>query len=68
MNDRERDPVEWRTSSKSGGTNCVEVALLSDVVLVRDSKARSGPILRFSSREWDAFVTGIRHGKLAWLE
>lgn len=48
MNDKESDPVDWRVSSKSGGTNCVEVAVFTGRVLVRDSKARSGDILKFS--------------------
>ncbi|MFF5176340.1 DUF397 domain-containing protein [Micromonospora sp. NPDC000089] len=49
----------WRTSSRStdSGGNCVEVAdNLPGVVLVRDSKDRSGPTLTFAPTAWRAFV------------
>ena len=49
----------WRTSSRStdSGGNCVEVAdNLPGVVLVRDSKDRSGPTLAFHSAAWRSFV------------
>jgi hypothetical protein len=53
----------WRKSSYSGnGGNCVEVAdnLVAEhgIVLVRDSKDPSGPILTFTSSEWVAFLHG----------
>jgi hypothetical protein len=55
------DPLSatWRKSSRStsGGGNCVEVACVDRVVLVRDSKAvPTGPELRFSAEEWVGFV------------
>lgn len=31
-------------------------------VLVRDSKDPAGPVLRFSTAEWEAFVAGIHAG------
>ncbi|MEU8164404.1 DUF397 domain-containing protein [Micromonospora parva] len=49
----------WRTSTRStdSGGNCVEVAdNLPSVVLVRDSKDRSGPILAFAPGAWRGFV------------
>jgi Domain of unknown function (DUF397) len=30
---------------------------------VRDSKDRSGPVLQFTRREWEAFLAGVRHGE-----
>ena len=53
------DKPHWRTSSRStdSGGNCVEVAdNLPGVVLVRDSKDRSGPMLTFAADAWCAFV------------
>ncbi|WP_422737473.1 DUF397 domain-containing protein [Micromonospora sp. WMMD729] len=50
----------WRTSTRStdSGGNCVEVAdNLPGVVLVRDSKDRSGPVLTFSPSAWTDFLT-----------
>ena len=42
----------WRKSSYSanGGTDCVEVGTLGEAgsVLVRDTRDRSGPVLRFA--------------------
>ncbi|MFI7662659.1 DUF397 domain-containing protein [Micromonospora parva] len=50
----------WRTSTRStdSGGNCVEVAdNLPGVVLVRDSKDRSGPTLTFAPAAWRCFIT-----------
>jgi hypothetical protein len=53
----------WRKSSPSGSNGCVEVAFIDDKVAIRDSKHRSGPVLRFTPREWEAFVGGARGGE-----
>ncbi|PZG01352.1 DUF397 domain-containing protein [Micromonospora deserti] len=53
----------WRTSTRSGDTGgaCVEVAgNLPGVVLVRDSKDRSGPTLRFAPDAWRSFLGVLR--------
>lgn len=53
-------------SNGSGGNNCVEVDLDSGehgIVLVRDSKDRSGPVLDFTDAEWHAFVEGVKRGE-----
>jgi Domain of unknown function (DUF397) len=62
------EKVEFRKStfsSREGGT-CVEVGFVGDgvrQVMVRDSKHRDGPVLRFSQSEWDAFLKGVRAGE-----
>lgn len=57
--------LDWRKSTKSGpSTDCVETAFADNGdVLVRDSKDRSGPVLRFTATEWDAFVAGAKNGE-----
>ncbi len=42
---------------------CVEVALESTNIWVRDSKHRSGPVLSFAPEEWSAFVKGVKNGE-----
>lgn len=56
----------WRKSSYSGdgGSNCVEVADHSNRVLVRDSKDKSGPMLRVASRTWRVFLRDITISRL----
>lgn len=56
--------IVFRKSSRSngsGGSNCVEVALLgAGGVAVRDSKNPHGAVLVFTAAEWDAFVAGVQ--------
>lgn len=51
----------WRTSTRSGGNgNCVEVAAnLPGIVVVRDSKDRTGPVLVFGHADWKAFTVRL---------
>jgi Domain of unknown function (DUF397) len=53
----------WRKSTWSHSNGCVEVAFFKDKVVVRDSKNRRGPMLVFSSFEWDAFLGGVLDGE-----
>jgi hypothetical protein len=55
----------WVKSSLSFSNGaCVEVADLSEgKVGVRHSKDPSGPVLRFTSAEWQAFLGGTRMGE-----
>ncbi|SCE34447.1 protein of unknown function [Streptomyces sp. PpalLS-921] len=48
----------WFKSSHSGaeGGDCLEVAAQSEVVLVRDSKHVTGPVLSLTPGGWSAFV------------
>jgi hypothetical protein len=55
--------VQWRTSSRSSATNCVEVAGVAAGVAVRDSKDRSGPVLFFASSSWRDFVAAAKDGE-----
>ncbi|SFF51400.1 protein of unknown function [Actinacidiphila alni] len=57
---------KWFKSSYSGGANtdCVEVAVSGDGLLVRDSKDAEGPVLGFSRDAWGAFLREVRGGEL----
>jgi Domain of unknown function (DUF397) len=57
------DSLDWRKSSLSNSVGCLEYAADGDAVLVRDSKHRGGPVLRFSPLEWQQFVDGARRGE-----
>jgi uncharacterized protein DUF397 len=53
--------MKWTKSSYSAQSGeCVELAPVPDGVAVRDSKDPSGPVLRFTSDEWRAFVAGVK--------
>ena len=56
-------PLGWHKSTFSGNNGCVEVARLGDGAVVRDTKDRSGPVLRFTEAEWAAFVAGVKAGE-----
>ena len=51
----------WRKSSRSGDQGaCVEMAPVSGVVAVRDSKDPAGPALLFTTDAWARFTAGRR--------
>ncbi|MBF9130769.1 DUF397 domain-containing protein [Plantactinospora sp. S1510] len=52
--------VTWRKSTRSGSSgNCIEVATPPQVVFVRDSKDRSGPVLAFEPAAWRVFIARV---------
>ena len=60
------DGAVWKKGSRSngsGGSNCVEVAILDNGIAVRDSKNRTGPALMFTEAEWTAFVDSAKDGE-----
>jgi len=55
------DELKWRTSSyTANGSNCVEVALSADDVLVRDSKAPRCGNLAVSPVSWAKFLDDVK--------
>lgn len=46
--------------SNSQGDQCVEIATHKGSFYVRDSKNPNGPVLEFTSGEWDAFIGGVK--------
>ncbi|HVB41120.1 MAG TPA: DUF397 domain-containing protein [Streptosporangiaceae bacterium] len=58
------DPSWIKSSLSFANSNCVEVANLTEGEIgVRDSKDSAGPVLRFTSDEWHAFLGGVRNGE-----
>lgn len=58
--------LTWLKSPYSGseGGQCVEVATLANGDLaVRDSKDKTGPMLRFADDEWRAFTDRVKAGE-----
>jgi hypothetical protein len=53
----------WRKSSRSlnGNAECVEVALASHAVGIRDSTDPYGPSLVVTVDAWTAFIDGVKH-------
>jgi Domain of unknown function (DUF397) len=65
---QELGDVQWRKSTLSGGdgSNCVEVAKLSDGRRgVRDSKDRNGPALILTPHQWTTFLNSLKNDDLA---
>lgn len=55
----------WRKSQRCGAAgDCVEVALGSDAVLMRDSKDKQGPILAIAPSAWRSLLSCARAGGL----
>lgn len=60
--------IGWRVSTAcdANGGSCVEAGPLFDGsgrVAVRQSLNPHGPIIFYTREEWEAFVTGVRHGE-----
>lgn len=57
-------PSLWRKSSRSGGGSgqCVEVAITSAAVGVRDTKARKLGHFTVSPAQWAAFTSQVKDG------
>ncbi|GAA0903229.1 DUF397 domain-containing protein [Virgisporangium aurantiacum] len=54
----------WRKSVKTQNSGaCVEIARVGNTVGVRDSKDPGGHILRFTVREFAAFLDGARRAE-----
>ena len=56
--------AQWHKSSRSSASgNCVEVRRRNDIVEVRDSRNRQGPVLSFTADAWRSFVAAVHCGE-----
>jgi predicted secreted Zn-dependent protease len=55
------EPI-WRTAGRCDNGACVEVGILSELVMVRSSKDRDGTCVSLSRDEWQVFVAGVKDG------
>jgi hypothetical protein len=53
---------EWRKSSLSGPSGCIEVARIGNVIHVRESEDNSGTELIIPAHSWSRFLGGIKRG------
>ncbi|WP_203905040.1 DUF397 domain-containing protein [Virgisporangium aliadipatigenens] len=60
-----RPGLNWRKSSYSASSNCIEIAFSDDTVLVRDSKDKDGGILDFTPAQWISFVRAAGAGEFS---
>lgn len=56
----ERRKLSWKTSSRSSGGNCVQVAVDAERVLMRDSKDPAGPVLAFGRETFRDFIAYVK--------
>jgi hypothetical protein len=62
------DSTPWiKASASSQDTQCVEQRRHAGLVEVRDSKDRSGPVLRLHPTEFAAWLDGARTGEFDQL-
>jgi len=56
---------KWvKAAASNGSSNCVEVMITGDGVMVRDTKANgAGPELVYTHAEWAAFLDGAAKGE-----
>jgi hypothetical protein len=54
---------QWRKSTRSQDTNCLEVAVVDGGVLLRDTKNPDSLTLAIPADQWRAFVAGVKDGE-----
>lgn len=60
--------TDWvKASASNSEGSCVEMRTAEGLIEVRDTKDRSGPVLRFRSDEFAAWLDGARKGEFDHL-
>ena len=57
--------AEFRRASAcdNSGGSCMEVAMLGDTIITRDSKDPQGTVQAYTRSEWSAFIDGVKQGE-----
>jgi hypothetical protein len=64
LSGEELDRFGWRKPKRSKANgDCVEAAIASGAVVIRDSKDPQGATLRYSSDSWRSFLSAARAGR-----
>lgn len=58
-----QQPLTWLKSSFSGTEDCLEWAISSDGVRLRNTAGQSGVELHLTPAEWIAFLAGVKAGE-----
>ena len=53
----------WRKASFCAANQCVEVAVWRGMLIVRGAEKSSGPMLSYTTRQWQAFIHEIKAGR-----
>jgi Domain of unknown function (DUF397) len=62
------DDTAWvKASASNADGSCVELRRSNSMIEVRDTKDRSGPVLRFTSAEFAAWLDGAAKGEFDHL-
>jgi hypothetical protein len=57
--------LQWRKARRSANNGaCIEVAPANGRILIRDSKKRNGPVLRYSADAWRRFLNVVKADRL----
>ncbi|MEU8125196.1 DUF397 domain-containing protein [Spirillospora sp. NPDC049024] len=58
--------ARWRKASRSSasGSDCVEIAQVSDLIAIRDSKAPNGPTVVIDRKAWRTLTNRAHRGEL----
>lgn len=69
MNRVDPQNAQWFKSSYSNGNGeCIEVAVLGDVVAMRDSKQQGvGPVLTGTVEGWQSFIASVTNDEFGEL-
>jgi hypothetical protein len=56
--------LQWRKSTRSGKSGCLEMARSAQHVVVRDSQSLDSSALVFPVHQWTRFIRAVKEGTL----